>query len=118
MLLSPCTQTIMVHEMLSDITVARWMQCATNDMLRNNRTDIRCPCRRCKLECVTEPDSGILEKHLKRNCLMDGYTRWISDETGDQEEDINGGAPGNEKGQPDEDQDVRTSRSRCHTSRS
>ena len=96
----------MVHEMLSDITVARWLQCATNDMLRNNRTDIRCPCRRCKLECVTEPDSGILEKHLKRNGLMDGYTRWISDETGDQEEDLNGGAPGNEEGQPDEDQDA------------
>src|SRR4051812_49842657 len=81
-LLSPCTQAIMVCEMLSDITVARWMQCVTNDMLRNNRTDIRCPCRRCKLECVTEPDSGILEKHLKRNGLMDGYTWWIRDEIG------------------------------------
>src|SRR3954470_3088955 len=93
----------MVREMLSDITVARWMQCATNDMLRNNRTDIRCPYRRCKLECVTEPDSGILEKHLKCNDLMDGYTRWISDET---EEDLNGGAPGNEEGQPEEDHDA------------
>src|SRR3954469_13671616 len=106
MLLSPCTQAIMVREMLRDITVARWMQCATNDMLLNNRTDIRCPCRRCKLQCVTDPDSGILEKHLKRNGLMDGYTRWISDETGDQEEELNGGAPGNEEGQPDEDQDA------------
>src|SRR3954463_7209645 len=96
----------MVREMLSDITVARWMQCVTNDMLRNNRTDIRCLCRRCKLECVTELDSGILERHLKCNGLMDGYTRWISDEAGDQEEDVNGGAPGNEEGQPDEDQDV------------
>ena len=37
---------------------------------------------------------------------MDGYTRWISDKTGDQEEDLNGGAPGNEEEQPDEDQDV------------
>src|SRR3954470_16370008 len=96
----------MVREMLSDITVSRWLQCATNDMLRNNRTDIRCPCRRCKLECVTEPDSGILEKHLKRNGLMHGYIRRISDETGDQE-DLNGGAPGNEEGQPYEDQDAR-----------
>src|SRR3954468_16408437 len=96
----------MVREMLSDITVARWLQCATNDMLRNNRTDIRCPCRRCKLQCVTEPNSVILEKHLKRNGLMDVYTRWISDETGDQEEDLNGGAPGNEEGQLDEDQDA------------
>src|SRR3954465_1201931 len=92
----------MVREMLSDITLARWLQCATNDMLRNNRTDIRCPCRRCKLECVTEPDSEILEKHLKRNGLMDGYTRWISD----QEEDVNGGAPGNEEGESEEDQDA------------
>src|SRR3954465_608055 len=97
----------MVREMLSDITLARWMQCVTNDMLRNNRTDIRCPCRRCKLECVIEPDFRILEKHLKRHGLMDGYTRWISDEAGDQEEDLNGGAPGNEEGQPDEDQDAR-----------
>jgi len=30
---------------------------------------------------------------------MDGYTRWISDEAG--EEDVNGGAPGNEEGHPD-----------------
>src|SRR3954468_24703591 len=92
----------MVHEMMSDITVARWIQCATNDMLQNNRTDIRWPCRRCKLQCVTKPDSGILEKHLKRNGLMDGYTRWISD----QEESVNGGAAGNEEGQLDEDQDA------------
>src|ERR1041385_3312123 len=88
----------MVREMLSDITVARWMQCATNDMLRNNRTDIRCLCRRYKLKCVTEPDSGILERHLKRNGLMDGYTWWISDEAGE-EEDVN--ALVNEEGQPD-----------------
>src|ERR1041385_3726468 len=88
----------MVREMLSDITVARWMQCATNDMLRNNRTDIRCPCRRCKLQCMTEPYSGILERHLKHNGLMDGYTRWISDEAGE-EEDVN--AQVNEEGQPD-----------------
>src|SRR3954464_10982046 len=90
----------MVREMLSDITVARWMQCATNDMLRNNRSDIRCPCRRCKLHCVTEPDSGILQRHLECNGLMDGYTRWISDEASE-EEDVNGGAPVNEEGQPD-----------------
>src|ERR1041385_1897722 len=90
----------MVREMLSDITVAGWMQCATNDMLRNNRTDIRCLCWRCKLQYVTESDSGILERHLKCNGLMDGYTWWISDEAGE-EEDVNGGAPGNEEGQPD-----------------
>src|SRR4051812_7961616 len=96
----------MVRKMMSDITVARWMQCTTNDMLQNNRTNIRCPCRRCKLECVTEPDSRILEKHLTRNGLMGGYTQWINDEAGDQKEDVNGGAPGNEDGQPDEDQDA------------
>ena len=79
--------------MMSEITLARWMQCATNDMVWNNRTDIRCPCRRCKLECVTEPGSGVLQIHLMRNGFMDGYTRWISDEDG--EEDVNGGAPGN-----------------------
>src|SRR3954468_3289254 len=90
----------MVREMLRDITVARWMQCVTNDMLRNNRSDIRCSCQRCKLQCVTEPDSGILQRHLKHNGLMDGYTRWISDEAGE-EEDVNGGVPVNEEGQQD-----------------
>src|SRR3954463_1694004 len=90
-------QKIMVREMLSDITVARWLQCATNDMLRNNMTDIRCPCRRCKLECVIETDSGVLQRHLKHNGLMDGYIRWISDEAGEGE-DFNGGAPGNAEG--------------------
>src|SRR4051812_47184673 len=37
---------------------------------------------------------------------MDVYTRWINDETGDQEEDLSGGEPGNEEGQPYEDQDA------------
>ena len=84
---------------MSEIILARWMKCATDDMVRNNRTDIRCPCRRCKLECVTEPGSGVLQNHLMRNGFMDGYTRWISDEDG--EEDVDGGAPGNEEGQQD-----------------
>src|SRR4051812_23253825 len=88
----------MVRKMLSNIAVTRWMQCDTNDMLQNNRTNISCPCRICKLHCVTEPDSGILERHLKCNGLMDVYTRWISDESGE-EEDVN--APLNEEGQPD-----------------
>src|ERR1041385_6367458 len=69
-------------------------------MLWINRTDIRCPCQRCKLQCVTEPDSGIFERHLKCNGLMDGYTRWVSDEAGE-EEDVNGGALVNEEGKPD-----------------
>src|ERR1041385_8355774 len=89
----------MVREMLSDITVARWMQCATNDMLRNNRSDIICSCQRCKLQCVTEPDSGILRRHMKCNGLMYGYTRWIIYKAGEEEDD-NGGVPVNEEGQP------------------
>src|SRR4051812_5753167 len=93
-------QAIMVRDMLSDITVTRWMQCATNEMLQNNRTDIRCPCQRCKLQCMTEPISRILERHLKCNGLMNGYTRWISDEAGE-EEDVNGGVSVTEEGQPD-----------------
>ena len=84
---------------MSEIILGRWMQCEINDMVRNDRMDIRCPCRRCKLGCVTEPGSGVLQNHLMRNGFMDGYTRWISDEAG--EEDVNGGAPGNEEGQQD-----------------
>ena len=63
--------------------VARFLKCATDDMIRNNNTDIRCPCRRCKLNWVIDPDSGNLQAHLLLHGFMDGYTRWISDDEDD-----------------------------------
>src|SRR3954465_6826131 len=69
----------MVRIMSEDI-VARFLKCAMADMIRNNKTDIRCPCRRCKLNWVIDPDSRNLQAHLLRHGFMDGYTRWISDD--------------------------------------
>ena len=68
---------------MSEGIVARFLKCATADMIRNNKTDIRCPCRRCKLNWVIDPDSGNLQAHLLRHGFMDGYTRWISDDVDD-----------------------------------
>src|SRR3954466_6044235 len=64
---------------MSEGIVARFLKCATTDMIRNSKTDIRCPCRRSKLNWVIDPDSGNLQAHLLRRDFMDGYTRWISD---------------------------------------
>src|SRR3954466_10354724 len=68
---------------MSEDIVARFLKCATADMIRNNKTDIRCPCRRCKLNWVINPDFGNLQAHLLRHGFMDGYTRWISDDEDD-----------------------------------
>ena len=80
---------------MSEGIVARFLKCATADMIRNNKTDIRCPCRRCKLNWVIDLDSGNLQAHLLRHGFMDGYTRWISDDIDD--------GDGEEGGQHDDD---------------
>src|SRR3954466_15694471 len=84
--LQNCTVYIVQAKMvriMSEGIVARFLKCATADMIRNNKTDIRCPCRRCKLNWVIDPDSGNLQEHLLRHGFMDGYTRWISDDEDD-----------------------------------
>jgi hypothetical protein len=63
--------------------VARYMKAATHDMIRNNQTEIKCPCHKCKLKCYIDPYSGQLQSHLLYRGFMDGYTRWISDEDDD-----------------------------------
>ena len=68
---------------MSEGIVARFLKCVTADMTQNNKTDIRCPCRRCKLHWVIDPDSGNLQAHLLRHGFMDGYTHWISDDEDD-----------------------------------
>ena len=60
---------------MSEIILARWMKCATDDIVRNNRMDIRCPCRRCKLVRWIDPDSGQLEDHLLRHGFMLGFNQ-------------------------------------------
>ena len=50
--------------------VGRYKEEAKADMILNNRTQIRCPCRKCKLQTWIDPDSGQLEHHLLRRGFM------------------------------------------------
>ena len=50
--------------------VGRYKEDAKADMILNNRTQIRCPCRTCKLRSWINPDSGQLEHHLLRRGFM------------------------------------------------
>jgi hypothetical protein len=77
---------------MSEGIVARYMKAATHDMIQNNQTEIKCPCKRCKLKCYVDPYSGVLQSHLLSRGFMDGYTRWISDEDAD---NMHGAATGN-----------------------
>src|SRR4051812_42166149 len=80
----------MVRPLINKARVDRWMTCARADMERANKTEIRCPCRDCKMMYLIRHDSGMLESHLLRRSFMDGYTRWIRDDEYD-DEDVNNG---------------------------
>src|SRR6266567_2870598 len=62
-------QATMVLSM-SSARISRYKKDAKEDMIRNNRRQIRCPCRSCKLERLINPDSGQLEEHLLRRGFM------------------------------------------------
>ena len=90
-------QAIMVL-IMRERDVARYLKHATADMYRNNRTEIRCPCRKWKLGTLLNPFSGTLQEHLLMRDFMDGHTHWMSDED---DEEVHGAAAGNEEGQQD-----------------
>src|SRR3954462_680484 len=72
-------QATMVRTMTEGI-VNRFLRSAKAEMLQKNETEIRCPCRRCKLESlIADPDSGQVLDHLLLRGFMDGY-RWQGDE--------------------------------------
>jgi hypothetical protein len=71
---------------MSERLVDKYLEAAANDMVRNNRTDVPCPCRKCKLLCVADPYDSRFKVHLLRCGFMDGYTRWLLDE-----DDLDGG---------------------------
>ena len=55
-------------------------------MKENNRTEVLCPCRKCKGIVWLDPhDDGRVEAHLLMTGFMDGYTRWIIE---DDDEDV------------------------------
>jgi hypothetical protein len=79
---------------MSEGIVARYMKAATHDMIQNNQTEIKCPCKRCKLKCYVDPYFGVLQSHLLSRGFMDGYTRWISAEDVD---NVHGAETGNDE---------------------
>jgi hypothetical protein len=82
---------------MSGRIVARYLKSMTEDMLRNKRKKIRCPCQRCKQGCFIDPFSGCFKEHLLMHGFMDGYTLWISED----DEYVDG--EGNEEGQENND---------------
>ena len=71
---------------MSESLVDRYLKAATRDMVQNNRTDVRCPCRKCKLKCVADPYSRRFKEHLLMRGFMDGYTRWLLPDDDDNDE--------------------------------
>ena len=88
----------MVIEMRESV-VDRYVKRAAADMYRNNRTEISCPCRKCKLMSLFIPSSGIVQEHLLVRGFMEGHTQWMdSDDEDDSEEEVSAGAAtGNEE---------------------
>ena len=91
-------QATMVRTMTEGI-MNRFLRSAKAEMLQKNEMEIRCPCRRCKLNSlIADPDSGHVWDHLLLRGFMDGY-RWQGDE--DDYEVVHGGPARNEEGQQD-----------------
>ena len=55
--------------------ISRYKEEAKAEMIQCNRRQIRCPCRKCKLERWIDPDSGQLEDHLLRHGFMLGLNQ-------------------------------------------
>ena len=60
---------------ISEHVMNRYLKYATEDMLQNNRKEIRCPCRKCKNLGLLNPFTGELLEHLLMRGFMDGHTR-------------------------------------------
>ena len=84
----------MVRTMTEGI-VNRFLSSVKAEMLQKNETEIRCPCRRCKLKSLMDPDSVQVRDYLLLRGFMDGY-RWQGDE--DDYEVVHGGRARNEEG--------------------
>jgi hypothetical protein len=77
--------TMVVH--MREGQVVRYKVNAKADMVRNNMTLIRCPCRKCGLRQWIDPDSGQLEEHLLRRGFMLGFNEEPAANVGHEEED-------------------------------
>ena len=65
-------QATMVHMMTEGI-VNRFLSSAKAEMLQKNETEIICPCRRCKMRSLMDPDSVQVRDHLLLRGFMEGY---------------------------------------------
>jgi hypothetical protein len=79
---------------MSEGIVARYMKVVMHDMIQNNQTEIKWPCKICKLKCYINPYSGLLRSDLLSHGFMYAYTRWISDEDDD---NVHGAVTGNDE---------------------
>ena len=67
--------------MVSGMMVDRWLRSAVQDMKENNRTEVLCPCQKCKGIVRLDPfEGGTFKAHLLMHGFMHGHTRWISEE--------------------------------------
>ena len=88
--------------MVSGTMVDRWLRSVVQDMKEYNRTEVLCPCRKCKGIVWLDPhDDGRVEAHLLMTGFMDGYTRWITEDEDDDVEDADG-AGNDDTGQDEE----------------
>ena len=90
-------QATMVRTM-TEVIVNRFLSSAKVEMLQKNETELRCPCRTCKLRSLMDPDSVQVWDHLILRGFMDGY-RCQGDE--DDYEVVHGGRARNVEGQQD-----------------
>src|SRR3954470_3624921 len=67
----------MVRMMTGGI-VDRFLRFVKAEMIQKNETEIRCPCRRCKLSSLMDPDSSTIKGHLLMRGFMDGYLTGIN----------------------------------------
>lgn len=72
---------------MSERVVNKYLRYATDDMIQNNRTEIRCPCRKCKKVGLLNPFSGELLEHLLIHGFMDGHTQWLDEDDDDEVHD-------------------------------
>ena len=81
--------------LMSESIVNRYLKNTMADMYRNEREEIRCPCRKCKLRTLHRPETCIVRDHLLMHGFMDGHTQWLTEEDDDPES--HGAAGGNDQ---------------------
>src|ERR1041384_1755014 len=69
---------------MSERVVNKYLRYATDDMIQNNRTEIRCPCRKYKKVGLLNPFSEELLEHLLIHGFMDGHTQWLDEDDDDE----------------------------------